>query len=307
MLSTRMPDIASLEMFVTVLETGSFSAAGKALGLTQQAVSSRMRSLESRMGLGLLQRSPTGSIATEQGTLVGRWAREMLGAAELLDVGAAALRSEGIKELMVAASQTVAEHLLPRWLVELRSGQEDAGTPATIVKLVVSNSAGTIEHLRAGNAALGFVETPFLPADLHSAAVRTDELVLVVCPTHPWAMRKRPVTGAELARSPLVLREEGSGTRDALDQALLAAGTPRQAAPRMELTTTAAVRTAVASGAGPTVMSALAVRDDVVLRRLIRVPVSGIQLKRTITAVWRAGGASHDGPARDLIAIAAHW
>lgn len=304
MLSPRMPDVASLEMLVAVADHGSFSAAGKALGLSQQAISSRMRSLESRLGVALLVRTPRGSTLTQDGVLVGRWARDVLAAAELLDVGVASLRFEGHQELVVAASQTVAEHLLPGWLVELRRGQEQRGVPATVIKLVISNSAGTIEHLREGRAALGFVETPVLPTDLHAAAVRQDELVLVVCPDHPWAQRGRAVTAAELARCALIVREEGSGTRDALDAAMLAAGNPREEPARMELSTSAAVRSAVTAGAGPAVMSALAVRDDLALKRLVRVPVRGVELNRTITALWRSGGKTHAGPARDLIALA---
>ncbi|MDO5744508.1 MAG: LysR family transcriptional regulator [Micrococcaceae bacterium] len=299
-----MPDVASLEMLVAVADQGSFSAAGKALGLSQQAISSRMRSLESRLGVSLLVRTPRGSALTQDGVLVGRWARDVLAAAELLDVGAAALRREGHQELVVAASQTVAEHLLPGWLVELRRGQEQRGIPATVIKLLVSNSAGTIEHLRNGSAALGFVETPTLPSDLHAAAVRQDELVLVVSPDHPWAARSRPVTAAELARCALIVREEGSGTRDALDAAMVAAGIPRCEPARMELSTSAAVRSAVAAGTAPAVMSSLAVRDDLALKRLVRVPVRGVALNRTITALWLTGGQSHAGPARDLIALA---
>ncbi len=304
MLRSRMPDVASLEMPVAVADHGSFSAAGKVLGLSPQAISLRMRSLESRVGEALLVRTPRESTLTQSGLLLGRWARNVLAAAELLDVGAAALRLEGHQELVVAASQTVAEHLLPGWLVELRCGQGQRGVPATVIRLVISNSASTIEHLRTGRAALGFVETPILPNDLHAAAVRQDELVLVVAPDHPWAARNRPVTAAELARCPLVVREEGSGTREALDAAMLANGIPRCEPARMELPTSAAVRSAVAAGSAPAVMSALAVRDDLALKRLVRVPVYGVALNRTITALWLTGGKSHAGPAKDLIALA---
>lgn len=85
---------------------------------------------------------------------------------------------------------------------------------------------------------------------------------------------------------------------------MLATGTPRLEPARMELSTSAAVRSAVAAGAAPAVMSALAVRDDLALKRLVRVPVRGVALNRTIAALWLTGDKSHAGPARDLIALA---
>lgn len=300
-----MPDLSALQMLAAVQERGSLSAAAHYLGLSQQGVSSRMRSLETQIGSPLLTRTARGSTLTGTGVLIAGWAAEVLAAAERLDAGIASVRSDTLRQLHVAASQTIAEYLLPQWLVALRRQQETLGTAPALVQLSVSNSAGAAELVRSGAASIGFIESPNLPGDLASQTVQYDEMILVVAPDHPWARRRPPVTAGELARTPLVTRERGSGTRDSLEHLLTDDAGEPMASPAVELSTTAAVRSAIAAGTAPGVLGGLAVRDDLVLHRLVAVEVTGLSLRRPLTAIWHTGSTPPAGPARDLIAIAA--
>ena len=286
-------------------ELGSLSAAGKQLGLSQQAVSSRMRAMESQIGATLLTRTPRGTTLTETGALVAGWAEQVLAAAGRLDSGISSIRSDGARALKVAASQTIAEHLLPHWLVALRRDQVARGMVPTVVELVVANTEAAAALVRSGQAAIGFGESPYLPTDLRNVAVGEDDMVLVVAPTHPWARRKSPVTVGELAATQMVSRERGSGTRDAVEHLLLVAGAVDLAAPLVELSTTAAVRSAIAAGTAPGILSVLAVRDDLTLRRLVEIPVKGVRLRRPLSVFWQSGNMPPQGPGRDLVAIAA--
>lgn len=300
-------DLGALRALREVSRQGSIAAAAGVLGVSQQALSARMRTLERTMDVSLLARSPSGSHLTEQGGLVVGWAEEVLDAADRLEAGLRSIRSGVSHRLAIAASQTIAEHLVPRWLVELR-GIEQAGTaqastaqagarpasggPAapftpTVVELTVANSAAVIELVRDVKVRLGFIETPHLPADLLTAHLRDDEMLVVAAPGHPWARRRDPLPLAELAATPLVMREAGSGTRITLTDHLAAQDPPLQARIAMELGTSAAVRSAIAAGVGPGVLSRLAVRDDLVLGRLIAIEVEGPPLTRQLTAVWR--------------------
>ena len=144
-----------------------------------------------------------------------------------------------------------------------------------------------LELVRDGKAGLGFIETPHLPSDLVTEHVRDDELLVVTAPGHPWAGRRRPLGLAEIAATPLVMREAGSGTRDTLTDHLAAQDPPLRPRIAMELGTSAAVRSAIAAGVGPGVLSRLAVRDDLVLGRLVAVEVAGPPLTRQLTAVWK--------------------
>jgi DNA-binding transcriptional LysR family regulator len=285
--SESLHDLAALRALREVGRQGSIAAAAAVLGVSQQALSARMRTLERAAGVSLLSRAPTGTHLTEQGRLVVGWAEDVLDAADRLEAGLRSIRSGVSHRLAIASSQTIAEHLVPHWLVELRAAEQAAGYAPTVVELTVANSTGVIELVRASRAGLGFIETPHLPSDLVTAHLRDDEMLVVAAPGHPWARRRSPLPLAEVAATPLVMREAGSGTRDTLTDHLAAQHPPLTARIAVELGTSAAVRSAIAAGIGPGVLSRLAVRDDLVLGRLVAVEVAGPPLSRRLIAVWR--------------------
>jgi molybdate transport repressor ModE-like protein len=301
-MSETVHDLGALRALREVGRHGSIAAAAVVLGVSQQALSARMRTLERTTGVTVLARSPGGSHLTEQGSLIVGWAEDVLDAADRLEAGLRSIRSGVSRRLAIAASQTIAEHLVPHWLVKLRSieqatieqataeqaGAERAPESApTVVELTVANSTRVIELVRDVKVRLGFIETPHLPADLVTVRLRDDEMLVVTAPNHPWARLRRPLSLAEVAATPLVMREAGSGTRVTLTDYLAAQHPPLSARIAMELGTSAAVRSAIAEGVGPGVLSRLAVRDDLVLGRLVAVEVAGPPLKRQLTAVWR--------------------
>ena len=302
---THTPDLLALQLLVAVSETGSLAAAGRSLGITQQAASARMRLLESSIGADLFVRSPRGSTLTVSGRVVAGWAGDVILASERLEAGIASLRAETRRELQLAASLTIAEYLVPRWMVSLRGRQEAAGATATRVGLQAANSDAVLAMVRAGTVSLGFIETVTIPSDVRVQALGFDELQLAVSPQHPWASRTTPVTARELASEPLVTREPGSGTRQSLEQLLLACpGVDAVAESKVELSSTAAVRTAIAAGEAPGVLSGLALADDLALGRLRLVPVEGVALRRQLSAVWRSGRRPADGAAQEMLAVA---
>jgi DNA-binding transcriptional LysR family regulator len=297
MVSQHVPTLDSLELLSQVASTGSLGRASVAHGISQPAVSARIRGMEAQVGFALVQRTTCGSTLTPAGALLTDWARDVLDAAEVLDAGLSSLRAGRDARLHVAASMTVAEHLLPRWLVRLATQR-----PHTAVSLEAMNSTDVAATLLAGGCDLGFVEGPVIAVGLDARLVGRDHLVVVVAPDHPWARRRRPIEAAELAATRLVHREPTSGTRIALEVALQAYGP--LAIPILELSTNSAVRLAVVAQAGPAVLSELAIADAVATGRLVRIRVRGVNLTRVLNAVWPHG--QHPvGPARDLLGIAA--
>ncbi|MDT0321638.1 LysR family transcriptional regulator [Streptomyces millisiae] len=293
---SQLPDLESLRLLVLVGDVGSLSGAAARLGLAQPSASKRLSTLERRLGLVLVERTRRGSRLTDAGRAVAGWAQQVLQELDGLLTGAEALRAKRDAELRVAASMTVAEYLVPGWLGELRRIR-----PELYVALQVTNSEQVPELLRGGAVDLGFVESPRAPAGLRARRVAHDRLLVVVAPAHPWARRRAPLSVAELAAAPLVLRERGSGTRETLDQALRRAGAaePR---PLLELGSATAVRNAVIAGTGPAVISELAVRTDLADRRLVAVEVEDIELHRVLRAVW-APERPLAGPAVELLAV----
>ncbi|MFC4467281.1 LysR family transcriptional regulator [Streptomyces xiangluensis] len=291
-LGRRVPELGALELLLAVARLGSLGRAARELGITQPAASSRIRSMERQLGVALVDRSPTGSRLTDAGALVTDWAQRIVEAAEAFDAGAQALRDRRDSRLRVAASMTIAEYLLPGWLIALR-----AQRPDTAVSLLAGNSAAVAERLLADEADLGFVEGLSVPTGLDSAVIAHDRLIVVTAPGHPWARRRRPLEATELAATPLILREKGSGTRQVLDAAL--GGLAR---PLIELSSTTAVKASVVSGAGPAVLSELALGEELSARRLVSIPVADVRLSRALRAVWPVGHRPA-GPARDLLSL----
>ncbi|WP_104431626.1 LysR family transcriptional regulator [Kineococcus xinjiangensis] len=302
-LSPHLPELSALELLVDTARTGSIGAAARIHGISQQAASARLRGVEALVGAPLLLRSPRGSRLTESGTVLVEWAARLIDVAAEVDQGIATLRADRSERLRVAASMTVAEHLLPRWLITVRARQQTAGRSPTAVTLTATNSDRVAEAVRSGEADLGFVEGPTVPAGLRAQDVARDELVVVVAPSHPWTRRRAPLTAQELAATALVAREEGSGTRRVLEEALAAKGL-RLTVPAVELTTSTGVREAVRAGSAPAVLSRLAAEGDLGAGRLAAVPVADLDLSRRLRAVWAGSSTPPAGAARDLLAVA---
>ncbi len=290
----RWPDLGVIELLVAVEDHGSIGAAAAAVGMAQPNASRALQRLERRSGVPLLVRSTRGTALTTEAALVVDWGREALAAAERLTASMAALGTTRASRLRVAASQTVAEYLLPGWLADYR---ERPG--AVEVQLEVGNSVQVTAAVVEGSADLGFVESSHLGKGVRSRRVGTDHLVVVVAPGHAWARRRSPLSAEQLAGTALVVREAGSGTRDALEHALERAGLD-VTEPAQALASSAAVRVAAMAGVAPAVLSEHAVREAVDSGRLVRVPVDGVDLARPLRAVWREGARPLDA-AGDLL------
>ncbi len=281
MLPPSAPDLLALDLLDSVAELGSLGQAAARHRMSQPAVSMRMRHLERRLGVTLLQRTPSGTRLTPAGERVVALSRRVLAEARAMMAGIDAIVAEERSRLRVAASLTVAEHLLPGWLAALHRE-----SPDVILSVEVTNSTMVLARVRCGAVDVGFVEghESELPG-MQSVIVRSDRLLVVVDPAHPWAARRSPVGGAELAATELIVREAGSGTRQVLEEALRPWGGLRS---RLELGSISSILAAARRGEGPAVLSALAVADDLGAGRLAAVQTNGIDLTRSLRAVWLA-------------------
>ncbi|MFE3190958.1 LysR family transcriptional regulator [Nocardia sp. NPDC059240] len=292
------PDLESLELLASVAELGSLGAAARRHGISQPAASMRVSALERRVGLRLLDRGRTGSVLTDAGHAVVELGRPVLAAALELTVGIAALQTVPRSSLRIMASTTLADHRIPHWLTALRKLH-----PELAVTLDVANSQQVTTAVRDREAVLGFVEGPHPPTGLGSRVLAADELVVIVAPHHPWATRRRALTPRELADTPLLWREKGSGTRDTVWETLEMHGTP--APPAAELGSAAAILTTARSGAAPAVVSRLIVAHELRAGTLREIPLAdAMTLTRKFRAIWHRR-TPPTGPAADLVELAA--
>lgn len=269
-------------MIAAVEAHGSLTAAAEALGVSQQAVSQRMHAIERRWSLPLFERTARGTSLTAQGALVAEWADALVAQVDAFDHAVLALRTDRQAHVRIAASLTIAEHLVPGWLVTYA-----AEPGAAMVELSAVNSAKVIDRVRSGLDDLGFVETPDVPRDLTVRVIGDDEIGIVVAPSHPWA-RRTSVSPGEVASTRLMGREPGSGTRLTLERALGAVvGTDAVAKPAAELASTAGIRATIMAGSGVGALSLRAVRDDLTAGRLVRVAVDIEPMRRPLAAILR--------------------
>lgn len=287
------PDLEQLRLLVGIADHESLGAAARSMGMAQPNASRLLRRLERQLGLSLVVRSPTGSRLTQQGQVVVEWAREVTEATERLVAGAKALSAQTNAQLSIAASMTIAEQLVPRWLSEFRLLEMPVR-----VNLRVCNSHDVFEQIDRGDCDLGFVESPGVPRGLRSTVVGRDELVVVVGRTHPWARRRRPLTAEELAATLLIVRESGSGTRISLEHHLAAYDLVE---PAVELSSNAAVKVMASGGIAPAVLSTLAVAEAIESGELVEIPVEGLRLTRRLRAVWRG---ELTAPSADFLQVA---
>lgn len=208
-----MPDLDALSLLAEVARGGSIGAAARSHGISQQAASERLQAIERQVGVPLLLRGARGSTPTPAGTVLVEWASRLLIAAEEVEAAIDSLRIDRDRELRIVASMTIAEHLLPRWLVALRQ-HETARGRALSASLTATNSRSAVSAVTRGDADLGFVEGANAPAGLGVLDIATDELVLAAAPSDPLARRRRPLRPVDVAALALTSRELGSGTRE---------------------------------------------------------------------------------------------
>lgn len=287
--------LRQLEIFLSVIDSGSFSAGARNSHTTQSTVSQHIAALEEEFAVQLLERSRNGVSLTEAGKIFNKHSRRIMG--EIRAIEEALLRYRGIEEatLRVAASTIPGAYLIPQVVAEL-CGR----FPNLTVKLVQGDSREVVEAVINREAEVAVVGHRFEERGLVYATVGSDEISLVVAAGHPWAKR-RCVTAAELADVPFVIRESGSGTAKTVVDALSQAGIdPSRQKIRLRAGSNDAVKAAVLAGVGVSFISILAVRSEVERGVLAVVPVEGLHISRRFLLVRRSG--------RDLSpAAAAFW
>lgn len=315
----RRPELGELEALIVALRAGSIGEAARRLGVSQPALSKKLRQLEAVVGTRLLERSPAGVVATPAGARLATAALRVVDEIALLDDVLAELRGQAAP-VRIASSPVVAESLLPELLAAART--ELTGLP---IELTAANSAVVRRLVATGAADIGIAasdgdggadltdgeassgargsSSSTDPADEGAPVLATDEIVVAIPPGHPWHERDT-LTLADVAAEPLVLRDPRSHARAVLDRAIADRGLVAQP-PLAELgSTSAAVAAALETGA-PAVLSRLALGDDT---RLIVRRLDDLQLPRrfvVLTAPDAHARAAVRRAAAALIAAAA--
>lgn len=295
-----MPTLSrrDLEILECLDAHASLTAIARELDVSQPLVSSRRAALERSLGRPLIARKASGFTPEPPAFALARSARHALLALDAADdaFAAAAAGAAGAKgtRVHIAASLTIAERLLPAWLSTL--GREPN------ISVDVMNSARVHAAISSGAAEIGFIEGAFDPPGVTTWPITRDELVLIATP-HAAAAHvlsgDAALTAARLIELPLVLREEGSGTREVLAEACLCEGTylPSQLP---EVSSAAAILRAVAHGS-LAVVPRLAIAAELAAGTFVEIPTT-LRLGRELRMIT-GEGARLSATARRLARI----
>ena len=269
-----------LQVFHAVAKHLSFTKAAEALFMTQPAVTFQIRQLEEHLNMRLFDRAHGRITLTPAGTLALEYAERILGLSAELDTRLKEISGQLGGPLLIGASTTIAEFLLPQILGEFK-----ARYPAVVPRLFVANSEAVQDRVAERALDVGFIEGDSHLASLVTDVCCDDELQVVCTPSHPLAKMKT-VTPKLLTEHAYVSREPGSGTREVIDHYLQKAGVPPDMLQVvMELGSPEALKGLVATGLGFAIMSRATVAKEIRLGQLIPIPLSP-RLNRHLSVVY---------------------
>jgi DNA-binding transcriptional LysR family regulator len=265
-----MLDLAQVKSFVAVIEAGSFHGAARRLGLAQATVSQHVRKLEETLGVALVVRSRTRCTPSHKGSTFLSHARRLLQAAE------DARSSVHHSRLKVGAASNLGIYLLPAFV---RSFHQNFGETPRIELSIAANPTVAQRMLR-GEIDLAVMEWWEPEPGFEATLWRSEPLVVIVPPGHPFAARDR-IAVEDLIGEPLIGGEPGTRTGRLLRETL----GPRVSSRLViasELGSTEAVKHAVAAGLGISIVLAASVTEEVRAGSLCALSFQGVDLRKPL-------------------------
>jgi len=252
-----------LQVFHTVARLLSFTKAAEALHMTQPAVTFQIRQLEEYFNTRLFDRTHNRITLTNVGEFVYESAEKIFEEYAELENAVKGMTGDMSGLLVIGASTMIAEYLLPILLGDFKTKYPDAR-----IRLKVSNSDEIVSMVENNIIDLGVVEAPVNNKNLSVTLCRMDQLVAIVPPGHPLA-EYHEVTVQKLVAFPYISREEGSGTREVINEYFNRAGVSvDELNIVMELGSPEAIKGAVAAGLGVSILSRVAIQKDLDLKLL---------------------------------------
>lgn len=257
-----------LQVFYSVAKQLSFTKAAELLFMTQPAVTFQVKQLEEHFNTRLFERSHGKIALTPAGRLVFDYAERILALSGEMDTRIGELTGTMSGPLLLGASLTIAEFILPRILGEFKVEH-----PQVQAHMTVANSE-TIESRVADYALdLGLIESPSHLPGLHTQVCCDDELLMICAPGHPLA-KSRSVTPQQIINEPYVSRETGSGTRGFADNYFRDCNvSPDDMNIVMELGSLEAIKGVVETGMGISILSRATIAKELKLGTLVGIPL----------------------------------
>ncbi|MGH2617940.1 MAG: LysR family transcriptional regulator, partial [Thermomicrobiales bacterium] len=278
-LMIERPSLHALAVFLAVVEHGSMTAAAEAEGISQPAISAQVKVLERYFDATLLQRSGRGVALTATGSVVAGYARRILALTDELGRAVSDLEGLAAGRLIIGASSTVGEQLLPMHL-----GRFSTAYPGVALELRIGNTDEITAAVLMRELDFAFVGRSPADDDLFAEPFFADDVVAFVAPGDPL-LRDAPINPAMLSGRQFVLRERGSATRDLALQCLAASGC--QPGHVIELGSNEAVKRAVEARLGIGLLSTHTIEAERLAELLVDLPIAGWACRRSFWFIRR--------------------
>jgi len=266
-------DIHHLRVFASVFKHRSFSKASEELHLTQPTVSDHIKALEEELNCRLFDRLSRKIIPTkEAGVLIGR-ASEIIEKVEGIQGLLGEFRKEIAGHLIIGASTIPATYILPGLTAAYRKKHS-----GVFFEIVVSDSRGIIDKVAGHDLLVGVVGAKLDRGQVHYTPLLDDELIAIASSSFT---KSRSLGLREIAALPMVMREQGSGTRGEFEKILVKEGIdPHQLSIVGLFGSTDAIKQAVKEGMGVSIISRRAVRDELRCNMLREIKIKDADMKR---------------------------
>jgi DNA-binding transcriptional LysR family regulator len=286
-----------LRVFRVVADTLNFRRAADELHLTQPAITAQIKSLEEGLGIALFDRIGRDITLTPAGTTLLQYVRQI---ESITNEAVAALAPFGGQEgidLRIGASHTIAVYLLPKLLPHLLSEW-----PKLRVHVMGGSTNEVLQALTTHQIGVGLIEAPAFRPDLKTEVFAEDELALIVRPDHRWT-RKPMLRAAELVQCPILLREEGSGTRRFVEEYLERNGVLRQQLQTpIDINSTEGIISAVEAGLGAGFVPCMSIEKALQTGAVKTVPLDNGPIKRQLS-IMQLNGPEPRGPIGYLLEL----
>ncbi|WP_199614396.1 selenium metabolism-associated LysR family transcriptional regulator [Paenibacillus alkalitolerans] len=267
-----------LNVFYAAATNRNFSETAKALHMSQPTVSQQIQQLEDTLHVKLFERTTRTIKLTQAGYILYRYAERIIQLVQSAEKELTVFSQTLHGDLDIGASTTIGEHVLPYLL-----GNFKRQYPSVLLRMRIGNSQTIVDQLLKNEIHLGFIEAPIFHPLLQHFPFLEDELVAVCSDgyEHPLLAKKESMALKDLRDIPLILREQGSGTRQIINESLQNVNfNPNELNVVMELGNTESVKAAVEAGIGITILSKSAILKELKLGTLRIVNVKGVRFKR---------------------------
>jgi len=257
-----------LQVFHTVAKVMSFTKAAETLHMTQPAVTFQVKQLEDFFNTRLFDRTHNKITLTDAGKVVYDYSDQILEHYEKMNSEVRELTGEVTGTLVIGASTTIAEYMLPSLLGAFKKQFEDVN-----IRLQVGNTDAIVSMVENNMIDLGLVEAPVQNKNLEVDVCRIDEMQLICPLEHPLAKRDK-ITVEEFRKYGYISREEGSGSRSVIDSYIREQGfSYSDLKVVMELGSPEAVKMAVESEVGLAIVSRTTLSKELRLGTLKAIPL----------------------------------